>query len=119
MYYGKHKDILNAKNREHYHNNLAYYKQYNIAHKEERTAKAKVYRAKTIVQRHNYYIANKKPLTTAQKARKALNKKQWIVKNKTKLQQSFDCPCGGHYKYCRKSKHFKTKKHMAYVAQAN
>ena len=31
----------------------------------------------------------------------------------------YDCPCGGKYPYCSKSRHFKTKKHIKYIEQQN
>ena len=32
-----------------------------------------------------------------------------------KKREKFECDCGGRYTRCRKSEHFKTKKHLAYI----
>ena len=45
--------------------------------------------------------------------------KIYTEKNKDKLneyrEEKFNCACGSVYTYCHKSRHFKTKKHLAYM----
>jgi hypothetical protein len=41
--------------------------------------------------------------------------KQYNIKNQDKLKEQIICSCGGHYSFQAKSKHFKTKKHQAYM----
>ena len=52
---------------------------------------------------------------------KKLRSKQYREQNKekinTKQREHFDCPCGGKYTVCHKSRHMKTKKHQEYEKQ--
>ena len=45
--------------------------------------------------------------------------KEYRENNKDKIkethQEKFNCDCGGKYTHCHKTRHFKTKKHLAYM----
>ena len=59
----------------------------------------------------DYYNDNKDKLVK--------NQKEYYNKNKDKINGHYDCPCGGKYKHCHKSAHFKTMKHIKYTEQQN
>jgi hypothetical protein len=59
------------------------------------------------------YEANKE--TIAEYARKYREENKASIDEKK--YEKFNCPCGGKYLKCDKSKHFKTKKHIKYVEQ--
>jgi hypothetical protein len=42
---------------------------------------------------------------------------QYYQQNKERLSQKIDCPCGGKYRYDSKTKHFKSKIHLAYLSK--
>ena len=42
--------------------------------------------------------------------------KIYRAKNKDKINEKFDCACGGKFTHQKKSQHFKTKKHQAFIS---
>ena len=42
-------------------------------------------------------------------------KKQYYKDNKDKINQQYNCECGGKYVYNNKSRHFKSQKHQIYI----
>ena len=51
----------------------------------------------------------------SKKERDKKSQKIYQEKNKDKLQEKFECECGGKYKYKSRLIHFKTKKHLSYL----
>lgn len=51
------------------------------------------------------------------------SKKEWFKDNKAKIKEkmneNFDCACGGKYSPVNKARHFKSQKHQDYVASVN
>ena len=45
--------------------------------------------------------------------------KAYYIRNKEKLEEKFDCECGGKYTRCNKSHHIKTTKHLNYLKSQN
>jgi hypothetical protein len=67
----------------------------------------KEYREETKEQRKKYLEEKKEHISNVNK--------EYREKNKDKLNEMFNCECGGRYTYNGKSTHFKTKKHQAYL----
>jgi hypothetical protein len=84
-----------------FHNKQEYNIEYWILNKE-----------KIKIKKKNYYETNKEEFSQ--------RKKEWYKKNKEavlqKLNEKYNCVCGGCYTHGNKSKHIKTKKHLAFVA---
>ena len=59
----------------------------------------------------NSYNANGMKLTNHE------HKTSYNIRNKEKRNEKFDCECGGRYSYSYKAKHFKTKKHQAFITK--
>ena len=43
-----------------------------------------------------------------------IQKKEWFEANQDKLNQIYDCECGGKYTHSHKSRHLKSQKHLNY-----
>ena len=59
----------------------------------------------------DYYNDNKEKLKVSAKTNREVNK--------NKLNESFECECGGKYIYTHKSTHIKTSKHQKYLKSQN
>ena len=62
--------------------------------------------------RERFYIENNECVNKQFPGR---TQKEYIEANKNKLQQKFECPCGGQYTYSNKTTHLKTNKHQKYL----
>lgn len=70
-----------------------------------------------------YYEKHKEQILVNNQIYKLMNidkvieqNRYYKLKNYDKLHQSFQCECGGCYTYNSRAKHFKTKKHLAFLA---
>ena len=84
-------------------------KEYYQDNKEVLLGKQKVYRDNNKEKIHEYqqeYRNNNKEYN-----------KEWYQNNKEKLQQKFNCECGGKYTKEHKTSHFKTNKHKNYISR--
>ena len=91
--------------------------------KEQMKESSKKYRDLNKDKIKEYYIDNKEQFKEKNKAYRDLNKdkfrqvkKEYYEKNKDKIREhyneKFECPCGGKYTKCNKSRHLKSKKHL-------
>jgi hypothetical protein len=104
-YYDANKESLCINKRQYYQENkdkiLENCKEYREANKEVIAVAQKQYRE-----------ANKEQLS--------INKRQYYEENKEQLLKNmlkkYNCECGGKSTHCHKSKHLRTKKHIAYMA---
>ena len=96
--------IVGRTNKEYYNDNkekiLKKYKDYYNNNKSKIREKYK-----------DYYNDNKDKLVK--------NQKEYYNNNKDTINHHYDCQCGGKYKHCHKSAHFKTMKHIKYTEQQN
>ena len=72
--------------------------------------------------RAEYYQENRaeiaektKQYREANRAEIAEQQKQWYEANRERINQKFDCPCGGKYTKSHKSRHEKSKMHQDWV----
>ena len=66
--------------------------------------------------RERFYIENNNCLNKCIPGRSRKEaRKQYYDNNKEKINQKFDCQCGGMYTYHHKSTHINTKKHQKYL----
>ena len=65
------------------------------------------------------YIDYLKPTLNKYKAYTVITKKeynkQYIIENKDKFSEKFNCDCGVKYTHSHKSRHLKSKKHLKYM----
>ncbi len=100
-YYQSHKDYSIQKQKKYYEENKEDVKNY-----------LKEWRMKN---KEKIKIANNEWRTT-NKEYKSKKDKEYYEKNKLKLQQKYECDCGGSYTTANQSRHLKTKKHQSYLS---
>jgi hypothetical protein len=120
----EYKKIYDLANKE----QIAEYKKiYDLSNKEQIAKNQKIYneanKEQIAEQNKIYALANKEKIAEYQKMYKEANKKKISENNKNNylanrehLKERFDCPCGLSYSRHHKERHFKTKKHTAYLA---
>ena len=117
------KDIIALKDKKYYSENKdkisERQKLYNLENKEHIYEQQKLYNLENkehiSEQKKLYYIENKEHITKY--------KHEWYLENRERYSeiknQSFDCPCGKHYTYRNRSRHFKSPPHLAYLTTIN
>jgi glucosamine 6-phosphate synthetase-like amidotransferase/phosphosugar isomerase protein len=93
QYYEEHKTELADRRKQHYENN-----------KDE------------ILEQNKQYYENCKEEIAEQQKQYYKDNKEMIAERKGRI---FECPCGSKCRWGNKAQHFKTKKHLAFVAQQN
>jgi len=74
------------------------------------------------IQRNEHYIENRDEKLQLQKQYQIDNhekimdyQKKYKDLNKVKLNEKFNCECGGKYRYDKKPRHFRTQKHIKFI----
>ena len=92
-------------------------KEYLQAHREQKKEYDKEYREahKEQIKEYDkeYYEANKEHIAEYHKEWYVANRQRIAEYNKEKMKQKHTCECGSIYRSCDKSRHEKTKKHLA------
>jgi len=88
-----------------------YFKDYYLNNKEKFNEKSKEYRQKNKEHIKEWRQNNKESI--------ALKNKEYKEKRKEKLDEKFECECGGKFSYQNKSIHLKSKKHIKYINSIN
>ena len=88
-------------------------KEYDKQNKDKVKEYVKENKDKIKIQKKEYYQNNKDKILEHRKELYEKNKHK--VKEYYQTSKKINCECSGKYTYCDKSKHFKTKKHQAYI----
>jgi hypothetical protein len=92
-----------------------YRKEYKTINKDKIRQQQKDYTEKTKDARHMYYVENKDKIKEQHKKYRDANKD----KIKERQSRTYICECGSMFKIGEKSQHFKSLKHLAFIAQKN
>ena len=112
------KEKLKVQVKEYYQNNKDKIHEYYNDNKEKKKEYYNDNKDKISEYRKEWYQNNKDKLTEQRKEYYQENKdkiKEYRDNNKEKLQQKFNCECGGKYTYHHKSRHLKSNKHQNYI----
>jgi len=94
-------------------------KEYRKDNRDEIAEQQKQYRKdnrEEIAKRDKQYYKDHKDGISEQQKQYYKDNKEMIAERKGRI---FECPCGGKCRWGNKAQHFKTKKHLAFVAQQN
>jgi hypothetical protein len=106
------KNIPTRSKQEYYEENKEQIIEYNKQYKEQNKEQILEYQKQ-------HYEQYQKQYKEQNKEKILDDAKRYYQQNKEKLNQKFNCECGGKYTFLHKSKHIKTQKHIKYFEELN